>query len=152
MAESAVAKGGRVAVVVAVASTLTPTRQLLEECAAAAGTGAVILDAPCLNAWDLFETGDQAGYLDRIALHVRDLADDVDVVVLAQATMAAAAPLLLDLAIPVLSSPRPAVERAVGLVESQHYQNSTRAAGPNRVTLRRRTRRKGARWPAERTS
>ncbi|MEA2129724.1 MAG: hypothetical protein QOJ85_2615 [Solirubrobacteraceae bacterium] len=112
MAERAVADGGRVALVAAVESTLGPTRELLEECANACGSGAVVVDAPCLQAWRLFEAGDHAGYYEHIARHIRDLADDVDVVVLAQATMAPAAALLEDLAVPVLSSPRLAVLRA----------------------------------------
>ena len=115
MAEAAVGSGGRIAVVAAVESTLGPTRQLLEECAAAAGTGARIVDAPCLDAWAAFEAGDQAGYLDRIARHARDLAASTDVIVLAQASMAAAADRLADLDVLVLSSPRPAVTRAVEL-------------------------------------
>ena len=55
MAEAAVASGGRVAVVAAVASTLTPTRRLLEDSAAAAGTATAVVLAPCLDAWGLFE-------------------------------------------------------------------------------------------------
>jgi hypothetical protein len=81
----------------------------LEECAV--GAGAVIIDAPCLDAWPLFEAGDQAGYLARIAGHARTL--DADVIVLAQASMASATELLDDLRIPVLSSPRLGVLRAV---------------------------------------
>ncbi len=118
MAESAVAHGGRVALVVAVDSTLAPTRQLFEECAAHAGSDVTLVDAPCLDAWAQFEAGDHAGYLDRVARHVRDLADDVDIVVLAQASMAAAADLVGDLPIPVLSSPRLAVLRAVELADA----------------------------------
>jgi hypothetical protein len=118
MAESAVATGGRVALVVAVESTIALTRQLFEECAANAGSSATLLDAPCLDAWELFEAGDHAAYLDRVARHVQVLADDVDVVVLAQASMAPAADLVGDLSIPVLSSPRLAVLRAVELADA----------------------------------
>ena len=118
MAESAVAHGGRVALVVAVDSTLAPTRQLFEECATNAGSDVTLVDAPCLDAWERFEAGDHAGYLDRVAQHVRGLADDVDVAVLAQASMAPAADLVGDLSIPVLSSPRLAVLRAVELADA----------------------------------
>ena len=45
-------------------------------------------------------------------------ADDVDVAVLAQASMAPAADLVGDLSIPVLSSPRLAVLRAVELADA----------------------------------
>ena len=114
LAERAVAGGGKVAVVAAVESTLAPTRALFEQCANAAGTGAVVVDAPCLQAWPLFERGDLAGFYEHIARHVRALdADVVDVVVLAQASMAPAAALLEQLAIPVLASPRLAIARAI---------------------------------------
>jgi Asp/Glu/hydantoin racemase len=118
MAEGAVAYGGRVALVVAIDSTLAPTRQLFEECAASAGRDVTLVDAPCLDAWERFEAGDHDGYLARIARHVRGLADDVDIVVLAQASMASAADLVRDLSIPVLSSPRLAVVRAVELADA----------------------------------
>jgi Asp/Glu/hydantoin racemase len=104
-------RGGRIAVVAAVAATLPPTVALLRACAG--GAEVEIVAAPCLDAWSLFEAGDQRGYLDRIAAHVRTL--DADVIVLAQASMAAAGDLLGDLGVPVLSSPRTAVERAVAV-------------------------------------
>lgn len=111
MAEAAVATGGRIAVVAAVESTLAPTRDLLLECAPEAD----VRLAPCLSAWALFEAGDHDGYLRAVAAHARTL--DADVIVLAQASMAAAAGLLTDLTIPVLSSPRAAVDRAVAVAE-----------------------------------
>ena len=117
MATAAVAAGGRVAIVATMTSTLAPTRQLLEQCAVAAGSGAVIVDAPCVDAWALFEAGDHEGYLARVARHVRDIArrGNVDVIVLAQASMAPVAARLPDVTLPVLSSPRLAVQRAVAL-------------------------------------
>jgi hypothetical protein len=115
MAEQAVGHGGRVAVVAAVESTLGPTRELFAECAARADTGAVVVEAPCPEAWPLFERGDLAGYYELIARRIRSLAGDVDVAVLAQASMAPVAALLSDLAIPVLTSPRLAVLRAVAI-------------------------------------
>jgi Asp/Glu/hydantoin racemase len=109
MAEQAVAIGGRIAVVATVASTLTPTRDLLLECAA----DAHVELAPCLDAWSLFEAGDLAGYRQAIAAHVRTL--DADVIVLAQASLVPAVELLGDLRVPVLSSPRSAVDRAIAV-------------------------------------
>ena len=109
MAEAAVAIGGRIAVVATVASTLAPTRDLLLECAA----DAEVELAPCLDAWAFFEAGDHEGYRQAIAAHVRTL--DADVIVLAQASLVPAAELLADLPVPVLSSPRSAVDRAVAV-------------------------------------
>lgn len=115
MAEAATAVGGRVAVVAAVESTLAPTRKLLQECADRAGVVVELVDAPCLDAWTLFEAGKQEEYLRRVAAHARGVAPDVDVIVLAQASMAPAAALLDGLDTPVLSSPRAAVARAVAV-------------------------------------
>jgi hypothetical protein len=109
MAEAAVAIGGRIAVVATVASTLAPTRDLLLECAA----DAEVELAPCLDAWAFFEAGDHEGYRQAIAAHVRTL--DADVIVLAQASLVPAAELLADLPVPVLSSPRSAVDHAVAV-------------------------------------
>ncbi|MEV4133208.1 aspartate/glutamate racemase family protein [Dactylosporangium sp. NPDC049742] len=113
MAEAAVAGGGRVAVVAALASTLAPTTGLLRECAALAGVTVEIVEAPCLDAWALFESGDLDAYVRRVAEHVRAVAATADVVVLAQASMAPVADLVPDL--PVLSSPRTAVARAAAV-------------------------------------
>jgi Asp/Glu/hydantoin racemase len=55
-------------------------------------------------------------YAKAIAARAREAATVSDVIVLAQASMAPAADLLADLPIPVLSSPRTAVERALGSV------------------------------------
>lgn len=124
LAEAAVRAGRRVALVAALSSTLAPSRRLLEECAAAAATDTVVVEAPCLEAWALFEASDQAGYAARIAEHVTELAGrgEADVVVLAQASMAPAVELLTDLEVPVLSAPGLAVLRAAGLAKrsAQH--------------------------------
>jgi Asp/Glu/hydantoin racemase len=114
MAQAAVAIGGRIAVVASTESTLTPTRELLLECA----PDADVILAPCLDAWALFEAGDQDGYRRAVAAHVRTL--DADVIVLAQASLAPATALLGDLAIPVLSSPISAVDAATQLCSKLH--------------------------------
>jgi Asp/Glu/hydantoin racemase len=118
MAERAVAIGGRIAVVVALESTLLPTREVLRESIRQAGSDAVLIEAPCLDAWQLFEAGDTPGYYARLAAHVRDLERDgqADVIVLGQASMAGAIELLDGVRLPVLCSPRLAVTRAVELI------------------------------------
>jgi aspartate/glutamate racemase len=113
MAEAAVAAGSRVAVVVAVASSLAPTRELLHAAAAAAGREITLIEVPCPAAFPLFLAGDLDAYASEIAAAARAAAPAADVIVLAQASMAPAAGLLTDLPIPVLSSPRTAVARAI---------------------------------------
>jgi hypothetical protein len=108
LAEEAVRKGGRIAVVVAVESSLAPTRQLLTETALAAGHPVTIVDAPCLEAWPYWEQGDVDRYLATLADHVEHLDGTVDVIVLAQASMAPVEQ-RVRLTTPLLSSPRLAV-------------------------------------------
>ncbi len=80
------------------------------------------------EAWEAFESGDREGYLRQIAEAVRNAVQvagvrngsgngtgGFDAVVLAQASMAGAAEGLADLGLPVLASPRLAVERAAAL-------------------------------------
>ncbi|MDF1604839.1 aspartate/glutamate racemase family protein [Nocardioides sp. YIM 152315] len=113
MARTAVAGGARIGVVAAVESTLEPTRLLLQDEARRAGAEPVLTEVLVPGAWASFEAGDTAAYLCAIADAARALADTVDVVVLAQASMAGAVDLLEDLAVPVLASPRLAVESAL---------------------------------------
>jgi hypothetical protein len=108
MARRAVDSGERIAIVAALESTLGPTRALLQATADAAGRTVHILDAPCLGAWTHWETGDVDRYLASLAAHIETLDDTVDVIVLAQASMAPVAH-LVDIHTPVLSSPRLAV-------------------------------------------
>jgi hypothetical protein len=113
MAERAVATGARILVVAALASTLAPTRQLLQEAAEQAGSAITIVEVLCEEAWPQFERGDQDGYLAAVAACVRQAAPNGDVVVLAQASMAGAAARCADLPIAILSSPRRGLEGAV---------------------------------------
>lgn len=101
MAAAAVRHGPRIVVIAAVDSTLAPTAELLEQEAA----GRVVSIRTCLvaGAWERFEAGDTAGYLDRVA-RAADAVVDADVIVLAQASMAAAAELVTT-AVPVLAGP-----------------------------------------------
>ncbi len=108
MAELAVDVGGRIAVVAALESTLVPTSELLDSVAADRGVDVDLDMHVVADAWELFESGDQAGYLDAISDALAALAGVCDVIVLAQASMAGAAD-LVDVDVPVLSSPRSAM-------------------------------------------
>lgn len=127
MAARAVAAGRRIAVVTAVESTLLPTRDLLEQEARAAGRDVDVRLVVSDGAWERFEAGDQDGYLARIADTARRMAVPADVVVLAQASMAGAEPLLEDLPVPVLSSPRLAVEHLPPRTTSESARSGRRS-------------------------
>lgn len=117
MADRAVALGPRILLVAALESTLDPTTELLMESARAAGKTIEIITLLPEQAWAYFLQGDRQAYLQAISDAVRsallDKTAGIDVVVLAQASMAAAAEELSDLGIEVLSSPRLGVARAI---------------------------------------
>lgn len=108
MAAAAVARGRRIVVVATVASTLGPTAALIRE---EAGDRSLALRTVLAeDAWQHFGSGDSEAYFAEI-VRVVDALTDVDVVVLAQASMAPAAE-RTTIGIPVLSSPRPGLRAA----------------------------------------
>ncbi|MEU6898953.1 aspartate/glutamate racemase family protein [Streptomyces virginiae] len=111
MAAAAVRTGPRIAVLAALASTLTPTAELLAE--EAGGRPVSVVPHLVPGAWESFEAGDTARYLSRVA-EAADAVTGADVIVLAQASMAGAA-LLATTATPVLSSPAPGLAAALAL-------------------------------------
>lgn len=115
MAELATRGGSRIAVVAALQSTVAPTVALLQECAG--GTAEITLEI-CDDAWAAFVAGEQGQYLAQVAGAARRVARDVDVVVLAQASMAPAADTLGDLGVQVLASPRLAVRAALDAAQA----------------------------------
>lgn len=112
MAAAAVLAGERIGIVAAVESTLAPTRQLLQEEAEAQQRKVTLVDAPCAYAWAAFEAGDLDRYLTQIADHVDHVAPTVDVIVLAQASMASAVDRCTTRKV-VLTSPRTGLLAAV---------------------------------------
>lgn len=62
MAELAVRSGRKIAIIAALASTLAPTRALLESVAREARVNVELVDVPCLDAWALFQAGDHVHF------------------------------------------------------------------------------------------
>ena len=122
LAETAVAESNRVLVVAAVETTIGPTLALLEEAAATAGRDVTFRTLVLPQAWALFQAGDFAGYTAAIADAIRKNLGDADMVVLAQASMAAAGAALDDLGVPVLASPPLAVAQAIKLFREKAAQ------------------------------
>ncbi|WP_328672891.1 aspartate/glutamate racemase family protein [Streptomyces sp. NBC_00328] len=120
MAAAAVATGSRVVVLATVASTLEPTVALVEEEARRAGRPVEARTALVEDAWALFEAGDTDGCARAVAAAVDAVGDaEADVIVLAQASMTAAAG-LASTTVPVLSSPRPGLAAAADAVRRVH--------------------------------
>jgi hypothetical protein len=104
MAAAAVSAGPRIRVLAALPSTIAPTVDLIEEEAAHAGREVSIVVSVVDGAWEQFESGALDAYHATIARAMATVRA-ADVIVLAQASMAAAASLSAP-GVPVLSSPR----------------------------------------------
>lgn len=126
MADEAVCLGPSVLVIAALESSLAPTRDLIEDSATRLGKPVRVRLVSASDAWAHFEKGDTRSYHVAVANAVRSAVADSTVVVLAQASMAGAATLLEDVAVPVLSSPR------LGVRAANHLLQSLSAASKNK--------------------
>jgi hypothetical protein len=116
MAEAAVAAGRHILVAACLPSTLGPTTQLLNELAHAQNRRVEIETLLMENAWPLFQAGDEAAFTRHIAGIILNTRPRPDAIVLAQASMAAAADLLKQSPVPVFSSPRLGVSASLRLL------------------------------------
>ena len=105
--------GRRVAMAYALSSTLDPSRALFADEAGRDPDLMIDLTAH----WPLFEGGNEQGFERAIADGIRQAiaGQQIDAVVLAQASMAGAADHLGDLGIPVLASPELALRYGLGI-------------------------------------
>jgi Asp/Glu/hydantoin racemase len=125
MIDEAIAKGARIGVVATNETTLQPTHQLLE---AQADTVAKEIEVELVLVEDALSallSGDGATHDDLVKKAVIELGDRVDVVVLAQASMARVLDVIpeSERPVPVLSSPHLALERVRELLETTHRSN-----------------------------
>ena len=107
MAEKAVREGKRIGVIATLPTTLGPTVELLQNKAREAGREIEIVDGLADGAFAAGQSGDKATH-DRLIEEVaKRIADKVDVIVLAQGSMAAMEEKLIEMTGKVvLSSPR----------------------------------------------
>ena len=112
MAERAVATGKRIGVIATLATTLEPTADLIVRCAAEAGTKIQLISRLCEGAFDALVSGDAVRHDEMVAAALKELADEVDVIALAQASMARVVETLseADRRVPILASPPLAVD------------------------------------------
>lgn len=107
MAERAVALGDRIGVLATLSTTLDPTRDLVSSLAATHAQPPRIVAKVCDGAFEALSVGDRDLHDRIVAEGIRALSDEVDVILLAQASMAR----VLDAegfgapGIPILSSP-----------------------------------------------
>lgn len=116
--QAALSHGAHPLVAMCLESTKAPTLDLLNDVASIQGCEAAPIVVMCQPAWRHFEAGDMDAYAASISNTIRvELANDSpDCIVLAQGSMAIAEPLLADTGLPVLSSPRLGVLRAMELL------------------------------------
>lgn len=113
MADLAVATGARIGIAACIPATIPNTQTLIRSSAARAGRDIATKVFVFEDVWPLFREGRLDDYYEGIAVRLADAARDVDVLVLAQASMAPAAQLCGNLSVPVLSSPRIGFKTAV---------------------------------------
>ncbi len=115
MAEEAVSRGRRIGIVATLATTLNPTMQLVQSKAQA---DVEIVPVLADTAYQKLVAGDKAGHDADLAAALADLATSVDVIVLAQASMARVVPALPPAAQQkCLSSPRLGMARVKAVLE-----------------------------------
>jgi Asp/Glu/hydantoin racemase len=117
MAERAVATGRRIGVIATLPTTLDPTADLIGRCAAAAGREVAITARLCDGAFEALMAGDAATHDATVAAALEALAAEVDVIALAQASMARVVAALPPdpTRPPILASPPLAIEALADL-------------------------------------
>jgi Asp/Glu/hydantoin racemase len=120
MAERAVATGSRIGVVATVKTTLEPTVRLIRAKAAAAGKAIEVTEALAEGAFQALLDGKSEAHDEIVKRTIESLANKVDVIVLAQVSMARLVPALTGMNVPVLSSPQSGVEAVRDALAASH--------------------------------
>jgi Asp/Glu/hydantoin racemase len=107
MADQAVQAGRRIGVIATLPTTLEPTADLVRRRAALADQDIELTSVLCEGAFDALMSGDAARHDALVAAALKDLSTKVDVVLLAQASMARVVDTLApaDRVVPILASP-----------------------------------------------
>lgn len=105
MAEEAVRRGSRIGVLATLPTTLGPTGRLIRTTAAAAGREVTLSERLCAGAFAHLARGEREEHDLLVREAFDELAPRVDILVLAQASMASALPASRGDAIAVLTSP-----------------------------------------------
>jgi len=112
MADKAVQTGKKIGVIATLPTTLEPTADLIQRRAAKAGREITLTSRLCEGAFDALMSGDGAKHDAMVAAALKELSKQVDVIVLAQASMARVVDGLsaADKRVPILASPALAVD------------------------------------------
>ena len=112
MADQAVQLGKRIGVIATLPTTLEPTSDLVKRRAAVAGKEIVLVSKLCEGAFEALMSGDAATHDKKVGDALKQLSNEVDVIVLAQASMARVVDTLSDAEkkVPILASPVIAIQ------------------------------------------
>jgi Asp/Glu/hydantoin racemase len=112
MAEQAVATGRRIGVIATLRTTLEPTADLVGRCATEARRQVELTARLCDGAFETLMSGDAKQHDELVLAALEELTTQVDVVCLAQASMARVANLIPDSnrRVPILASPPLAID------------------------------------------
>lgn len=118
MADKAVQMGNKIGVIATLSTTLEPTTDLVKRRAAAAGKEIEIVSRLCEGAFDALMSGDAATHDKLVADALKDLSKEVDVIVLAQASMARVVDSLdnSEKSVPILASPALAIQHLASVL------------------------------------
>ena len=117
MADQAVQTGSRIGVIATLPTTLAPTTDLVKRRAAVAGKKIEVVSKLCEGAFDALMSGDMATHDKMVGDALKKLSKQVDVILLAQASMASAAE-GIEAGVPVLTSLESGVRRLQQLLAS----------------------------------
>lgn len=120
MADQAVHMANKIGVIATLPTTLEPTRALVQARADAQGKTIEIVTHLCQGAFEAVAAGDTDTHDRIVAQGLKELMDRVEVIVLAQASMARVVDTLSEeeKKVPILSSPQLGVEAAKKTIES----------------------------------
>lgn len=112
MADLAVETGKRIGVIATLSTTLEPTSDLVKRRAALAGKEIELTSKLCEGAFEALMSGDAAQHDTLVANALRELSSQVDVILLAQASMARVVDTLSDAdkKVPIIASPPNAIK------------------------------------------
>ncbi|WP_114793279.1 aspartate/glutamate racemase family protein [Niabella yanshanensis] len=112
MADKAVASGSKIGVVATLSTTLEPTSDLVRRRAIVAGKNIELVSRLCEGAFEALMSGDAQKHDDIVGAALKQLSLEVDVILLAQASMARVVGTLSeeDKKVPILASPPLAME------------------------------------------
>jgi Asp/Glu/hydantoin racemase len=118
MADKAVQSGKRIGVIATLSTTLEPTSDLVRRRAIVAGKEIELVAVLCEGAFEALMSGDATTHDAKVSAALKQLSQEVDVILLAQASMARVVDTLeaADKRVPILASPITAIEYLVTIL------------------------------------